>query len=534
MLQPVDPASTIGKAPRPEAHFPLVVVGAGPAGLAAALAAARNGIATLLVDENPIDPEQIAIDVPLHFGQRAAVGGSKGRNIEQMLESNPGLVEAFEAGIDVQLGVAAWAVYLNGETVHSLDRPLIGLADETRSWMVSFDRLIVAAGARDLGFAFPGWEKPGVMGALAAMRLIERYNAFNGRRLLILGAGALGARVAEVALAAGLEVAGMVDVDGVPFGEGLPDGVPLFARHAIVRASGTAEVDGAVIVALDADGRAEPDGVRNVACDTIVLAVGAVPNIELVSCAGARTRFASTLGGHVPATGEGGKTSLPVIFVAGDCCGVHAARLRDERLAAADGEAAARAVARSLGIETETAPPVPAGAEPDPEIDQYAVLQRWMEVHGRLGSNDTIVCLCEEVTRAEILGVKPPRYLGCTSEGVARRDIGTLADDGPINQDQIKRLTRAGMGPCQGRRCREQVQVLIASATGVSPAEVPLASYRPPVRPLPLDVFAVTDESEAMRDNWVAWFNIPSQWTPHWLPAEMPDDGVAKKIVSGK
>ena len=96
-----------------------------------------------------------------------------------------------------------------------------------------------------------------------------------------------------------------------------------------------------------------------------------------------------------------------------------------------------------------------------------------------------------------------------------------MAADGPINQDQIKRLTRAGMGACQGRRCREQVQILLAMQGNQPTGSVPMPSYRAPLRPLPLNVLSAHDETTEMRDNWVVWFGIPSQWLPQWEP--VPD-----------
>jgi hypothetical protein len=125
------------------------------------------------------------------------------------------------------------------------------------------------------------------------------------------------------------------------------------------------------------------------------------------------------------------------------------------------------------------------------------------------------LCLCEEVTRGELLGISPPRYLGCTATKFAARDSQTLLRDGPLNPDQIKRLTRAGMGPCQGRRCREQIAMLLAIASDTSPADIPLASYRAPVRPLPLSLLADAAETPAMRAQWDVWFGIRTQWVPY-------------------
>jgi hypothetical protein len=131
------------------------------------------------------------------------------------------------------------------------------------------------------------------------------------------------------------------------------------------------------------------------------------------------------------------------------------------------------------------------------------------------GGLEVMACQCEEVTRADLLGVQPPRYLGERPPAMAARDLGRLLADGPVNQDQIKRLTRAGMGACQGRRCREQVSLLLALGSIASVDAVPLPSWRAPVRPLPLSVLAAGDETPAMRKHWDGWFGISKQWTPY-------------------
>jgi hypothetical protein len=125
------------------------------------------------------------------------------------------------------------------------------------------------------------------------------------------------------------------------------------------------------------------------------------------------------------------------------------------------------------------------------------------------------VCLCEDVDRGELLGIQPPRYLGCRSDKMAARDANSLLEDGPLNPDQIKRLTRAGMGPCQGRRCREQIAMLLSLQAGAPLSAIPLASYRAPVRPLPLSVLADPAQTQDMREQWDVWFGIRTQWIPY-------------------
>jgi thioredoxin reductase len=524
----VDPKSVAGKAPGVERRVSLVVVGAGPAGIAAATEAARAGIEVLLVDEHPVDVNMMAMDVPLYFGQRmSAAVRDRGTMLERVVQSSPQLEAAYDAGVDVQLGVYVWGAFRNAATVRELGGPMVGLADPERSWLVGYDRLVVAAGARDLAMGFRGWEKAGTMGAQAAHALSTRYRALATRRMVVLGSGPLGLQVAARALDRGVEVAAVVEVAPAARGDAalcrrlLGQGVRFFAAHAVKEAQGSRdEVEAVVLVALDGDGRPIPGRETVVACDTVCLAIGLVPNVELLSVLGCRLAFHSERGGWVPETDEWGRTSLPDVYAAGDCAGVHEGRVTDATVAAAQGRLAGITAAESLGaLEPGRAGALRAGLLSSTDGQPAPVHDRWMQWLRSLieaGGWDVNVCQCEEVTRRELCQVAPPRYLGWRSDRMSARSLGTLLRDGPVNQDQIKRLTRAGMGPCQGRRCREQVALLLAGEAGLPVGDIPLASYRPPLRPLPLSVLWPHDEPPAMRDHWVVWFGIPTQFAPHW------------------
>jgi hypothetical protein len=104
--------------------------------------------------------------------------------------------------------------------------------------------------------------------------------------------------------------------------------------------------------------------------------------------------------------------------------------------------------------------------------------------------------------------------------------------DGPPDQDQIKRLTRAGMGICQGRRCRDQVSLILAAAAGLAPQEAPFTGYRAPVRPIPLAVLADWNEDPVMQAGWDVWFGIPAQWTPY-RDIDTPREAMHIAILSG-
>src|SRR5207249_37404 len=259
LMPGTDRRSIAGKAPTPERHAPLVVVGAGPAGVAAAVEAARAGVEVLLVDEHPVDNDMMAMDVPLYFGGRMQPAvRNRSLMLERVVESNPALAAAAEAGVDVQVSTYVWAAFVPGPTFRELDGPLLGLADERRSWLVGYERLIVAAGARDVVLGFPGWERAGVMGANALFSLLTRYRALAARRMIVLGSGSLGLRTATRALEHGVDVAAIVEVAPRVRGDAElaraleARGVPILTSHTVREARGpVGEVESVVVVRVD-------------------------------------------------------------------------------------------------------------------------------------------------------------------------------------------------------------------------------------------------------------------------------------------
>jgi thioredoxin reductase len=463
MTRTIDPHAIDGKFPAPATRFDVVVVGAGRSGTAAALAAAQDGQSVLLVDENPVPGHQIGNDVPYYFGGRAtAAAQNSERMLETLFMNTPELEAVIEAGVELLLGTCAWGVYRNGPLVGSLPGQVVALADGERSWLVGFDRLVLATGARDLPMAFPGWNQPGVMGAAALKMLLTRYDAFAGKRVLIAGSHDLALETALLAREKGLDVAGLVEVRGAP--QGAADlvalvksgGIAIHCGVHMVEAKGG--IDGVERIILS-DGSA-------VDCDTLVMAIGQVPMIELADALGSARMFDAKRGGHVALEDD-------AISAVGSCAGL-----------AATG------------------------------FDHVAYRFDWLNALGGACGGDTIICQCEEVTLSDLLGVQPPRYLE-RSPTMQARSLKSLLEDGPPNQDQIKRLTRSGMGVCQGRRCRDQVAMMLAVEAESELSALPLATHRAPVRPLPLKIIADWEESEEMRAGWDVWMGIPTQWVPY-------------------
>ncbi len=524
----IDPRSTANARLAVSERVDVLVVGGGPAGLAAAIAAARAGVSVVLADENPVAPETMGDDVPLHFGQRMG-GAVRNRNamMEAMLESEPGLADAVEAGVDVRLGSFVWGLYVNGPSVGWLPGMVAGLSDGASSAMVGCKAAIVASGRRDMGLAFPGWELPGVMGATAAERLASRYGALEARRAVVLGTGAEALLAALAMHRAGVVVEAVVEQAAKAIGpEALlasleAESIPVLTRQVIAGAEGGVDgVTGVRLAGLDAVGRRVPGVERTIACDTVVLGVGAVPVIELLDAAGCRTAWSDERGGHVAVAGASGMTSVAGIYAVGDCAGVWAEKSVDRGVAEAEGRAAAADAVRVItgAAAVEVAAPaagtrVPAAGTSVPA--GYRVDWVRAAVVEAVGG-EPYVCQCEEVTAREILEVRPPRYLQW--EGARRNssDLSALLGEGAPSPDQVKRLTRAGMGLCQGRRCREQVAALLALGADTELSAVPLATFRAPVRPMSLGLAGSLPENEEMAAHWDVWFGIPGQVTSYW------------------
>lgn len=524
-MAPHDPKSVAGKDLPVAERTQLLVIGAGPAGLAAAIEAAERGLSVVLVDENPLSITTMGDEVPLHFGQ-AMSAQARNRNamMEAFIASEPLIEAAFEAGVDLRLGTACWGLYSNGPSLGWLPGTVAGLNDDERCWMLAAQQVIVATGRRDMGLAFPGWEKPGVLGATAALALAGRYGALEPRRIVMLGSStealvtALALRDAGVVVAAIVEQADEIIGSPELAGRLKAGGTQLLTRHVVREATGRDHVEAALVSTVDTEGRAfGPE--RSLACDGIVLAVGATPVVDLLDALGCRIAFQPERGGYAPLVDGDQRTSLRNVFAVGDAAGLWSDKTRDRSIAEAEGRCAAAAIARDCGVDDGRA--VAAAAPPGaPECDISAYRLAWVRASVVEARAEVHVCQCEEVTAREILEVRPPRYLGWQDERRNDRSLSALLGDGPPNPDQVKRLTRAGMGPCQGRRCREQVSALLALGAAVPLSSIPLASYRAPVRPLPLSIAGQIPEAPEQAEHWDTWFGMHAQWRPFWeVPA---------------
>lgn len=507
----IDIKSVAGKRLEISGETQVLVVGAGPAGIAAARSAREAGAEVVLVDENPVAFEMMGESVPQIWGSRMS-GAVRNRNAmtEAMLEARAALADLFEIGVDVRLGTACWGLFANQPNMGWMPGVVAGLIDEAEgNRYLQCSQMIVATGRRDMGLAFPGWDTPGVMGAGAAVMLARLYDALDSRVAVMIGSTDEALMQALDLADAGVKIAAIIEQADAPVGS---DELVKRVEDAGI-AFRLSETPRGVIAGADGvEGLVLREG--TVDCDTVLLGIGAVPMVDLLHAAGARVEFDADRGGFIPVLDEGAETTLSGLRAAGDCTGIWTAKSADPEIAAVEGRIAAGAALAALGLEGgEAAESLagPAAATVDPGEYRKA----WMRAAVIEALEEMPVCQCEEVTAREILEVRPPRYLKVPPRENETRKLSEILAEGPPDPDQVKRLTRAGMGPCQGRRCREQIQALLALQEDMSLGAIPLAGYRNPVRPLSLGDAAIAEDPQ-VATHWEPWFGIPPQWAPLW------------------
>lgn len=296
----------------------IAVVGAGPAGLSAAIECARAGAKVTLIDENAKPGGQLFKQIHKFFGSREHRAGIRGIRIGEQL-----LKEAQELNIDVWLNAEVCGIYRNSE--------LWVVLNHTESRLVKAEAIIIATGATENAVSFDGWSLPGVMGAGAAQTMINLHRVLPGNRILMIGSGNVGVIVSYQLLQAGADVAAIVEAAprlggyGVHTAKVRRAGVPFYTSHTVLEARGTDHVESAVIVELNDTWQPVSGTEKEFTVDTICIAAGLTPLTELAAGAGCRTCFIPTLGGHVPMHDEKMRTSVDTIFVAGDIAGVEEA-----------------------------------------------------------------------------------------------------------------------------------------------------------------------------------------------------------------
>lgn len=317
----------------------LCIIGAGPAGLAAAIEAGKSGAKVLVIDENLKVGGQLFKQIHKFFGSREHRAGTRGIRIgSDMLE------EAKKYNVTFRLRTVAYGIFENNIIgIHDLDKQELG--------QVKAKKIIVATGAIENTVPFKGCTKPGVMGAGAAQTLMHINHVQPGTKVLMVGSGNVGLIASYQLLQSGVKVIALVEaaprVTGylVHAGKILRAGVPIYTSTTVKEAIGEKCVEGAVITSLDKNFQPVAGTERTLDVDTICIAVGLSPLAELLQMAGCEIIFNKALGGFIPKHNELLKTTNEDIFIAGDVSGVEEASSAME-----EGRIASIAACHEIGL----------------------------------------------------------------------------------------------------------------------------------------------------------------------------------------
>jgi sarcosine oxidase subunit alpha len=336
-IEDVDTAPPQSKIRKMETQ--IVIVGAGPGGLTAAATAKKYGASILVVDENPNAGGQLLKQTHKFFGSSREKAGTRGIEIAQSLFK--------ETKDTIMLQASVVGYYNNGGH-------LLVLARGKDIIELKAEKIIVATGASEKMLLFENNDLPGVYGAGAVQTLMNVYGIRPGNNVLMVGAGNVGLIVSYQLLQAGVEVAAVVEamphIGGyhVHAAKIRRCGVPIYTSTSIKKALGQEYVTGAVTVSLDENWNPVSGTEKEYEVDTICLAVGLSPSVELFHQTGCALAYMPELGGNAPLHNETMETTVEGIYAAGDASGIGEANT-----AMIEGKIAALSCIDALGLSTD-------------------------------------------------------------------------------------------------------------------------------------------------------------------------------------
>ncbi len=451
------------KVERPE----LLVIGAGPGGLAAAIAARRAGAAVTVVDERAHAGGQ--------YFKQVAVAGSGIAKADAQHGEGAGLIAAARSlGVELRTGVTVWGAFAPNEYAAS---------SAGRAMRFQPRVTIIATGAYERGWPVPGWSLPGVMTTGAAQTLWRMARRLPGRRVLIAGNGPLNLQLAAELCAGGAEVKAVVEAAPRPGAGEIGAFLAMLMNsprlvcdglryHAARRVGKTPMIHGKVVTGvekIDAGLRvhiaADDGGAESFDVDVLCLGYGFEPSNELLRMLGCAHDYDAERRHLMTRCAADGLTDMPHVYALGDCTGLGGARI-----ALAQGTLSGLAAAASLGhvLPAQAAADLKTQAAAD--LTRHRRFQRalWRIYHAppwtaKLARADTLICRCEEVSFGEV-------------EAALAEDLQTIG--------AVKRRTRLGMGRCQGRYCAPVLDALLAERCGRARDEFSGFAPRPPARPV--------------------------------------------------
>ena len=454
----------------------IAIIGAGPAGMAAAAQAAGLGLSVTVLDEQPYAGGQIYRDVDRASSMRGKILGPDYTGGARLTEG------LRKSGVDHIAGAVVWAIE---------DGFRISYTRDGRGAQLMADRILLATGALERPMPIPGWTLPGVMTAGAGQILLKQSGVV-AQGAVLVGAGPQIYLIAAQMVRAGTPPAAMFEtqtrsdmIRALRHVGGALRGWPYMAKGlkmlSEIKLAKVPRYTGATQIAIEGEDKAEAvtfahKGSRQrISCETVFLHHGVVPNTQAARSLGISHSWDEVQACFGPVLDEWGQSDVERVYIAGDGAGIGGAKAAEyagrlaalkmaegsNRLSAPERDRKAVPLQRAMQRELAARPFLDAAYPP------YGAALR--------PADSTVICRCEEVAAGDIRGYAK---IGC------------------IGPNQTKAFGRAGMGPCQGRYCGLTVTVLLADANGQSPNETGYYRIRPPLKPVTLGELAAMDVAE--------------------------------------
>lgn len=407
-------------------HGDVVVIGAGPAGLSAAVTAAQSGVRVLLVDE----------------------GNSLGGHLRFSHDQDGRLASL----LDQVAKYPNLIVYTNTTVTHIHEEGWIAAYSGKRLYKIRAQATVFATGAIDQPLVFANNDLPGIMMGSAAQRLLHMYGVTIGQELLIVTANDDGWQLAADLQAAGVNVTGVVDERRhatTPLAEEMThDGLVAYWHHTIVKANGNKKVEGAQIALLNKDEKADLMATKQVSCDAIIVSTAWSPDNGLLYQAGTKIAYDHDRKEFLP------QSMPPHVFAAGRVTGNH-----DDPLEIEEGALVAQQALASIGQ----------GDAPSAEA---------LDILARAKSD------LPTRTSDMVLVESDGKLFVDFDEDVTYTDVKTAIAEGYNSIELLKRYSTISMGPSQGKWSSLNTIHLTSRINGWSIEETGTTTARPPYRPI--------------------------------------------------
>ncbi|CAK9885062.1 MAG: Hydrogen cyanide synthase subunit HcnB [Candidatus Erwinia impunctatus] len=451
----------------------LLIIGAKPAGLAAAKVAATQGVRVLVIDERPQSGGQFfKLLAPSHV--------LHGKATKQSRAGSELLAATLACGAEILQEATVWSAFSPQQ---------VGILYQGKYQLIHTQQLLIASGAFERPVPFPGWTLPGVMTTGAGQTLAKAYRVVPGQRVVVSGNGPLNLQFAAELVAAQGQVVEVLDRARKPGFRVLrhlmtmltlsPDlllkgqyylsilkkhRVPVRWGYEVIAAHGNQRLERITVMRVDATGQRIPGSARQIPCDVLCLGHGFIPASDLARSLGCEQQLTDTpFGSPIVKTNDEGATSIDGVYVVGD-----GAKLGGSVIALWRGELAGLRIAMSLGLHVDHAKILRLRKQiTRAERFQKALWEVYRAPPVTMSQieDETLICRCENITLGQL---RTAIAAGCDTPAA------------------LKRTLRTGMGLCQGRTCAGMVAQLVAETTGRSSQPVDFYAPRFPIRPVPV------------------------------------------------